>query len=94
MVFCRDEYKKGADTGGIHSLKELFLIFFPWLQWLDAVVYICRRMWILSGEFFNQTLAYGAAVLVIGLRKHNDQLGNAASGNNIALTQIMNNQLL
>ena len=49
---------------------------------------------ILTEKGFYHPLADLAAVLVVGAREHQDVLGYTASGRNIALAQIVSNQLL
>ena len=51
-------------------------------------------MRILLFERLEQTAAYGAAVLVVGLREHYDELGYGAAGNNVTLTQIVYKNIL
>lgn len=63
-------------------------------QRLDAVMNLHRRVGILAVESLNKALAYGTAVFVVGLRQHDDQLGNAAAGDDITGTQVGGHQLL
>ena len=53
-----------------------------------------RGVGILAAEVANDPLAYQTAVLVIGLRQHDNQLRGAAPGHHIALTKAVDHQCL
>ena len=61
---------------------------------MDTVVDDGGRVRILAVKGLDETLANKAAVLVIGLRQHDDKLRSAAAADDIALTQAGNKQFL
>ena len=70
------------------------MVLYVWLQRLNSEMQLGRRVRVLTVECPNDSVADHAAVFVLGLRQHENELGNAAPGGDIAAAEVAADHIL